>query len=106
VDVTLAVLDAHPDDLGRILRYEDLLAATGRELGPLFEWLGLERDAEVIDRVVAERAFSTLPAGGRGERERNRAATPGLWRRNLSGEEQGAMLEIMGSRLAALGYED
>jgi hypothetical protein len=33
-----------------------------------------------------------------------RAAKPGTWRENLSREEQRAMLEIMGGKLAELGY--
>ena len=34
-----------------------------------------------------------------------RAATPGLWRENLTEEEQSTMHEIMGSKLTELGYD-
>jgi hypothetical protein len=34
-----------------------------------------------------------------------RAATPGLWRENLTEDEQRTMDEIMGAKLAELGYE-
>jgi hypothetical protein len=34
-----------------------------------------------------------------------RAATPGLWRENLTEDEQRTMHEIMGAKLAELGYD-
>ena len=39
-----------------------------------------------------------------GPTEFARAASPGLWRENLSSEEQRTTTEIMGKQLAALGY--
>jgi len=104
VDVTTTALNSQPPELRRTVRYEDLLSDTRRELGALLEWLGLERDAAWLDRMVEERSFAA--ARRRGPHERNRAATPGLWRENLSREEQELVAEIIGPRLAALGYEE
>lgn len=39
-----------------------------------------------------------------GPSEFARAATPGLWRQNLTSDERRAAEEIMGERPAALGY--
>jgi hypothetical protein len=39
-----------------------------------------------------------------GPTEFARAAQPGLWRENLSAEEQRVVQEIMGAELEALGY--
>lgn len=104
VDVTLEALAAHPPELRRTVRYEDLLADTAGEMRSLFEWLGLEREPAWLESMVAERSFASTRRRGPGER--NRSATPGLWRENLSGEEQAAVAEIVGPRLAKLGYAD
>jgi hypothetical protein len=105
VDVTLKAHEAHAPQLRRIVRYEDLVADTAGTVGPIFEWLGLPRGEEWIDRMVADRAFNALPAGKRGKGRRNRSASPGMWRENLSEREQRIAKEIMGPRLARLGYE-
>jgi hypothetical protein len=34
-----------------------------------------------------------------------RAATPGLWRENLTEDEQRTMHDIMGAKLGELGYD-
>jgi Sulfotransferase family len=105
VDVTRKALAAHPHERQRTVRYEDLLADTEAHMTSLFEWLGLERSADWVRRMVHERSFAALPARRRGPEKRNRAASPGLWRENLSSDEQAAVAEIMGARLTALGYE-
>lgn len=104
VDVTERAMAEHSPELVRTLRYEDLLADPARELGPLFGWLGLERDRDWLEGMVAERSFSRIPDRARGEQTRNRAARPGLWRENLSSTEQGIATEIMGPRLERYGY--
>lgn len=106
VDVTLAAMSRHPDRLGRVIRYEDLLADPGRELAALFEWIGLERAPSSIDEIIERHAFSAAPAGERGASESKRAATPGLWRDNLSGGERELVEEILGERLTRFGYDD
>jgi hypothetical protein len=55
-----------------------------------------------VEAAVRAHAFgSDQPTG---PAEFARAATPGLWRENLSPEEQRLAEEIMGPRLADLGY--
>lgn len=105
VDMTLRAIAAHPVDLSHTIRYEDLLADTPAEIGHLQSWLGLERDASEVEEMLAATAFSAVPSGRKGSLERNRSAQPGLWRQNLSDEEQRVCLEIMGPRLERLGYE-
>jgi Sulfotransferase family len=105
VDVTRKALGDHSVERQRTLRYEDLLADTEREMTSVFEWLELERDSEWVRRMVAERSFEALPERRRGTAKRNRSASPGLWRENLSPGEQAAVAEIMGERLVAFGYE-
>jgi hypothetical protein len=105
VDTTLRAIDAHPPELSRTVRYEDLLADNAAQIGALDAWLGLGRDAAERNAMLEATAFAALPEKRRGDTERNRAASPGLWRENLSDEEQRICHEIMGPRLKRLGYE-
>jgi Sulfotransferase family len=93
---------AHPPELRRIVRYEQLLADPVGELGSLCQWIGLERDGAALEAAVRANAFGANEPTG--PTEFARAATPGLWRENLSSEEQRIAEEIMGARLAELGY--
>jgi hypothetical protein len=45
-----------------------------------------------------------VPAERRGSLEFFRAASPGLWRENLTAEEQGAMEDVIGPKLREIGY--
>ena len=106
VDATTSAYQAHPRRRRRMVRYEDLTADTADSVGSLFDWLGLQREPQRIERIVEAHAFSSLPADRRGPLNRQRAARPGLWRENLTDAEQGAAAEIMGSRLRELGYPE
>lgn len=104
-DMTLKAMEGHPAELTRVVRYEDLLADGVRELGALYEWMGLPREPGRVERIVADRSFSALPADDRGPLTRNRAASPGLWRENLSRKEQRTVHEVCGPLLERFGYE-
>jgi hypothetical protein len=66
--------------------------------------LGLDTDEGRLNRIAANREFARAARSERGGGNFMRAANPGGWRRNLSAKEQNAMLEIMGPKLAELGY--
>ncbi|MQA73294.1 MAG: hypothetical protein GEU88_02895 [Solirubrobacterales bacterium] len=93
---------AQPPELRRMVRYEELLADPIGELGSLCEWIGLKRDVAALESAVRENAFGVKEPTGPSEFAR--AASPGLWRQNLSPEEQRIAEDIMGDRLAELGY--
>lgn len=63
---------------------------------------GLERApmAELARRTAMQRKSSEQKGHGRFVR----AATPGLWRKNLSAEEQALVHDILGEKLLELGY--
>lgn len=97
--------DARPPHLRRMVRYEQLRSAPMESLRPILEWLGLaHHEARVRDAVEAN-AFENLPRRMKGAGTPRRAATPGLWRTNLSPREQAAMHEVIGEKLAELGYD-
>ena len=88
------------------LRYEDLLAEPERHVRAIVEWLGLAADEAWLRDVVERKAFDRMPAEATGSREFYRAATPGLWRENLTEEERAALERVIGPKLRELGYED
>lgn len=104
-DVTLRAIERHPSALTRILRYEDLLAQPTTELASLCQWSGTPRGQDEIERIVERHSFSRLPARTTGPLSRNRAATPGLWRENLSATELRRVDNICGPLLERFGYE-
>jgi hypothetical protein len=88
-----------------LVRYEDLRREPRTRLREVLDWLGLAmRDAE-LDSVIARHAFESLPAEETGPLKFRRAATPGLWRQNLTTVEKAALERILGPKLRELGYE-
>ena len=108
VNRTMAVqraYDAHPPELRFATRYEDLRADTSGALRPLVDWLGTQRSEEELKAAVDALSFDAYPARAKGPTSALRAASPGLWRENMSEAEQQSMNEIMGKTLEQLGYE-
>jgi Sulfotransferase family len=96
--------DRHPADLSLRIKYEDLLADPERHLATIVGWMGLSIDQAEIGRIVAHHSFDAVPAERKGSGEFARAASPGLWRTNLSAAEQEAVEAIIGPKLAEIGY--
>ena len=76
-----------------------------RWFGTVARWLALDAADEDLRRAVDEHDFARLPAEVRGPDEFFRAAEPGLWRKNLSAEEQQAVEDVIGAKLRELGYK-
>ena len=94
-----------PDGQRLLVRYEEILADTPGQLRRIFDWLGLEITDKELEETVKRHAFESAPRDRRGPGKPMRAATPGLWRENLTEDEQRTMHEIMGAKLAELGYD-
>jgi hypothetical protein len=86
-----------------LMRYEDLLADTVKQLGDAFEWLGLEIDKAELAGIAERHSFQQVVDTG--PHRFHRAARPGDWRRNLSPAERALVEEAIGARLETLGYE-
>jgi len=102
---TQRAFESLPGERRLLVRYERLLADTPRELTRVYEWLDLEVSPRKLEATVDGSSFDAAPAARRGPGRDMRAATPGLWRQNLDATEQALMHEIMGDKLAELGYE-
>jgi Sulfotransferase family len=96
---------ALPDERRLLVRYEDLLSDTSAQLRRIFDWLEIDASDGDVEAIVARHAFKAVPKDSRGPGKAVRAATPGLWRQNLTPDEQQAMHEIMGDKLREVGYE-
>jgi Sulfotransferase family len=98
--------DAHPAELRCVVRYEDLRAAPASQLAELDRWLGLRRDERTRSSAIRWTDFDAYPPEAKGRGLPLRAARPGLWRENLTPAEQDAMSDLLGAKLAELGYND
>jgi hypothetical protein len=104
MEATEVAFRERPPDLRFRLRYEDLLADPAGNLRALLDWLGLERDAAAISEAVEAHGFRSEARSKTGAAGTRRAAAPGLWRQNMTEPEVALAQEIMGEKLAALGY--
>lgn len=89
-----------------LLRYEAILSDPPEEVTKLLAWLELPADALDLASTIERHAFERLPAEQPGPQAFHRAASPGLWRENLSVTEQHAAERIMGPKLRELGYPE
>ena len=105
INVCEQAYERHDPALRRRIRYEDLLADPQGSLAELSQWVGLPHDEPRIREIVARHSFDEVPEKRKGPGRRWRAASPGRWRESLTPAEREAVDEIMGTRLAELGYE-
>lgn len=96
--------DAHPAELRKMVRYEDLLAEPGQNLRTLVEWLGLNRTERWLERAVEANAFESIAPEQKGPKKFFRSASPGAWRKNLTADEASILETVMGDKLRQLGY--
>jgi Sulfotransferase family len=95
---------AHDPARRAIVRYEDLLRNPAGELGNVCDSLGIEVEAERLERIGREHAYSSVPSSEKGSDKEIRTAEPGGWRRHLTPAEQRVMHEVMAEKLGELGY--
>jgi hypothetical protein len=102
--VVQQVYDEHSADRRVLVRYEDLVADPARELARVCSYLPLDASADVLADVAASHAYTAVPRADKGDDKEIRSATPGGWRDNLTAAEHDVMHEVMGTKLAELGY--
>ncbi|MFO7281030.1 MAG: sulfotransferase [Thermoanaerobacterales bacterium] len=105
-EVVQRAYERHPADRRVLVRYEDLVRDTAGELARVCACLGLDAAPERLAEVAAAHAYEAVPPEAKGERKEIRSARPGGWRDNLTPDEHAVMHEVMGAKLAELGYLD
>lgn len=101
---TRRAFDQLPPERRLLVRYEHLLADTAGSLLEIYRWLGIDVAPGRLRSVIAKHDFSNIPSRDRGPGKGFRAATPGLWRENMSEDERAVVERIMGPTLRDLGY--
>lgn len=96
-----------------VVRYEDMLAVPRRGFGAVVEFLGLPKDRERLQRAIRHSSFRVLAEQERrqGFVERSRHAErffrrgeAGGWRKALSNEQVGRIVQMHGPLMGELGY--
>jgi hypothetical protein len=104
MEVVQRAYEEHRDDRKVLVRYEHLRADPPRELGRICRSLGTEAERERLNAIAARHSYESLPTEHKGRDKEVRTARPGGWREHLSESEQRLMHEVMGPKLAELGY--
>jgi hypothetical protein len=94
--------EGHRSELKMLVRYEELRSDPAPVLTHLANWLGLETEPILANARLT--AMERKSGGEMGQGTFVRAASPGLWRKNLSAEEQATVHDILGEKLLELGY--
>jgi hypothetical protein len=98
---------ARHDPARRVLiRYEDLLDDTLRELGRICEAIGRAPDYEHLAAIADAHDFDRVPSQEKGGTHEIRLASPGGWRRHMNPAEQRIVTETLGDTLISFGYRD
>ena len=103
-EVVQRAYEAHPGSQKLMVRYEDLLEDAGAQLERISGLVGDSADRAWLERIAEVYDYESVPGAEKGAGKEIREARPGSWRRHTTREEQQAMLEIMGPKLAELGY--
>jgi hypothetical protein len=95
---------AHDPSRRVLIRYEELREDPAGVLDRICSVLSIERAPGQLREIAERHAFVRAPGEQRGSGKAMRFAEPGRWRLNMNEAEHAAMLEIMGEKLAELGY--
>jgi hypothetical protein len=95
---------AHDPSRRVLIRYEDLRQDPAGVLERICSSMSIDAEPDRLREVADRHAFVRAPGEQRGSGKAMRFAEPGRWRLNMNGTEEAAMLEIMGEKLAELGY--
>jgi hypothetical protein len=103
-EIVQRVYETQPEDRRIMLRYEDLLASPAPSLRAIMDRFGMPIGDSALEAIVEAEDFANIPADKKGPDKPARAATPGLWRENLTESEQEMLMRIMEDKLLELGY--
>jgi hypothetical protein len=104
MEIVQRAYEAHAEDRRILVRYEDLLSETATWLRRIMDQFGLTIEDKQLEAIVEAEDFENMPDSQKGPDKPARAATPGLWRENLSQDEQRMVTRIMRDKLRELGY--
>jgi hypothetical protein len=102
--VVLGAYRSHNPSRRVMVRYEDLLRDPAGELERICRPFGVDVPFTRIREIAHQHDYASVPSAQKGSSKEIRSAEPGGWKRHMSAAEQQAMCEVMGERLAEVGY--
>jgi Sulfotransferase domain len=87
-----------------LIRYEEMRADPVAALGRISEMLGIDATREQLEEIAGTHDFSAVPTSDKGTGREIRRAAPGGWADQMTEQEITEMHEILGEKLAELGY--
>lgn len=103
-EIVQAAFDRHPPERRVLIRYEEMRRDPGAALTAICPLLGIEARGGELGAIASTKSFERVPDGEKGSGREIRRARPGGWRETMSAAEINAMHEILGDKLAELGY--
>lgn len=94
----------HPKDRRLLVRYELLRKDPAGQLRRIVRWLGRRDLLRSIDDAVRATEFSAIASSDRGARAFHRSASPGIWREQMTSDDQAVMESVMRPTLDRFGY--
>jgi len=104
--ILLNTLDVHNKQLLLIIKYEELLINTEKELEKIYQFLDINITKKELKEIIKKYSFENIPSYKKGKGKFIRSATPGNWKKNLKNEEKKIVIEVMSESLKKLGYND
>ena len=99
------VINEHKKELVYLVRYEDLLNETQKELQRIYDFIGIKISENELKNIIKKYSFKNIPSELKGKGRHRRIASPGKWKENFSEEEKVMMEKIMGKALKNVGYK-
>jgi hypothetical protein len=101
--------DRHDEELGLIVRYEEMLQDAEGVMTALAEHFELDSSPETVGRIVEQQRFERLAAGRRRGQERSgsffRKGVAGDWKNHFTPELRETYARVLGDFLVEFGYE-
>ena len=96
------------DESYYVLRYEDLNLGFQQTFAKLLNWLGIEANPDVIDKIHSQTSFEAVTGRKRGQEKAEviRKGAVREWAEVLSETEKKEAWRIAGKQLQALGYPE
>ncbi len=105
-EVVQAAFAERDPSLRVMIRYEELRRDPTAALERVCATLGTPQEPERLESIATANSYESVPFRDKGQGREIRRAQPGSWRQSMTTEEIAAMHEILGPKLAELGYPD
>ena len=104
VEILMNTYQNHNKNLRYIVRYEDLLENTFDELLKLYQFIDIPIEKKKIASIISESSVDSIPSELKGIGTTVQFAKAGAWNGRFDDKEIALIQEVIGDKLANLGY--